>query len=260
MHRPLCKIFKMVLMSLGALSLLAALAFVLGNLYVLSRTQGKIESALAQCGQEPVGIVFGTSHWTRSGARNPHFEGRMRAAAHLIHAGRVDHLLISGDNSTRYYNEPVTMWRDLRGRDVRDEDMTLDYAGFSTFDTLVRARDVFGVERALLITQAWHLPRALYIGEALGLEVRGCAAVERDVAGRWRLKLREWVARVATLGDLYLWEREPYFLGPLEPLQIMPRERDRLLLPGGMLSVSGAASAGDRARESALDSLSSNPR
>ncbi|SEL98182.1 SanA/YdcF family protein [Halomonas daqiaonensis] len=260
MHWPFWKVFKAVLMSLGALALLAALLFALANLYVLSRTQGKIESNLSQCGSERVGIVFGTSHWTRSGARNPHFEGRMGAAAHLIRLGRVDHLLISGDNSTRYYNEPVTMWRDLRDREVRDADMTLDYAGFSTFDTLVRAREVFGVERALLITQGWHLPRALFIGEALGMEVRGCAAPERDVAGLWRLKLREWVARVATLGDLYLWEREPHFLGPLEPLQIMPRERDRLLLPPRVFSVSDPASGDDTARESALDSPSSNPR
>lgn len=260
MHRPFWKVFKAVLMSLGALALLAALLFALANLYVLGRTQGKIEDELASCGSEPVGIVFGTSHWTRSGARNPHFEGRMGAAAHLIHLGRVDHLLISGDNSTRYYNEPVTMWRDLRGRDVRDEDMTLDYAGFSTFDTLARARDVFGVERALLITQDWHLPRALFIGEALGLEVRGCAAPERATDGLWRLKLREWVARVATLGDLYLWEREPHFLGPLEPLQIMPRERDRLLLPPGMFNASDAASGDDTARESAPGSPSSTPR
>lgn len=260
MHRPFWKIFKVLLMSLGALALLAALLFALANVYILSRTQGKIETELSHCGSEPVGIVFGTSHWTRSGARNPHFEGRMGAAAHLIQLGRVDHLLISGDNSTRYYNEPVTMWRDLRGRDVRDEDMTLDYAGFSTFDTLTRARDVFGVERALLITQDWHLPRALFIGEALGLEVRGCAAPERAVAGLWRLKLREWAARVATLGDLYLWGREPHFLGPLEPLQIMPRERDRLLFPPGVLSSSDAPSGAGTVRESAPDNLSSSPR
>ncbi|MDR9438815.1 MAG: ElyC/SanA/YdcF family protein [Halomonas sp.] len=260
MYRPFWKAFKAALMSLGALALLASLLFALGNFYVLGRTQAKIEDEISRCGSEPVGIVFGTSHWTRSGARNPHFEGRMGAAAQLIHLGRVDHLLVSGDNSTRYYNEPVTMWRDLRSRDVRDEDMTLDYAGFSTFDTLARARDVFGVEQALLITQDWHLPRALFIGEALGLEVQGCAAPEHVAAGLWRLKLREWVARVATLGDLYLWEREPHFLGPLEPLQIMPRERDRLRFPPGLFSASDAASGGDTARGSAPDSPSSTPR
>ncbi|MFY0990781.1 SanA/YdcF family protein [Halomonas sp. C05BenzN] len=223
MHALLLRFFKVLLMSLGALLLLAALLFVGGNLWVLGKTQARIEHELPLCGAERVGIVFGTSHWTRSGVRNPHFDARMSASARLIRLGRIDHLLLSGDNRTRFYNEPVTMWRDLRGRHVRDEDMTLDYAGFSTFDTLTRAREVFGVERALLITQSWHLPRALYIAETLGLEATGCAVPSRPVAGVWRLQAREWVARVATLGDLHVWGREPYFLGPLEPLEIAPR-------------------------------------
>ena len=146
----------------------------------------------------------------------------MSASAHLHRLGRIDHLLLSGDNRTRAYNEPITMWRDLRGREVPDAAMTLDYAGFSTFDTLARARRVFGVERALLITQAWHLPRALFIAEALGIQAQGCAVSSRQVRGQWRLEAREWVARLATLGDLYVWGREPYFLGPREPLEIAP--------------------------------------
>ncbi|KAA0014135.1 sanA-like protein [Billgrantia pellis] len=214
--------FKIVLMSLGSVLLLAAVLFVAANLWVLGQTYSRIERELPLCGPDRVGIVFGTSHWTRSGLRNPHFDARIHAASRLIRLGRIEHLLLSGDNRTRYYNEPVTMWRDLRAQSVRDRDMTLDYAGFSTFDTLARARDVFGVERALLITQVWHLPRALFIADALGLEVSGCATPERQVTGLWRLRAREWVARAATVGDLYVWGREPYFLGPLEPLQIAP--------------------------------------
>jgi len=219
------KALRGLLMTLGAAALLAALLFVAANLWVLGRTHSRIEHTLPLCGGERVGIVFGTSHWTRSGVRNPYFDARMSASARLLRLGRVDHLLLSGDNRTRFYNEPVTMWRDLRGRQVADVDLTLDYAGFSTFDTLARAREVFGVEQALLITQAWHLPRALFIADALGLEVTGCAvpSPSRRVSGEWRLQAREWVARVATLGDLYVWGREPYFLGPLEPLEIAPR-------------------------------------
>ncbi|MBB3142253.1 SanA/YdcF family protein [Halomonas organivorans] len=240
-----------LLMSLGALALLAILLFVGANLWMLSETRERIDAQPGQCGPERVGIVFGTSHWTRSGERNPHFEGRMQAAARLYRQGRVMHLLLSGDNSTRYYNEPVTMWRDLRKREVPDAAMTLDYAGFSTFDTLSRARDVFAVDRALLITQSWHLPRALFIAEALGLEARGCAAPERPSEGVLWLRAREWVARVATLGDLYVWGREPHFLGPEEPLQVVPQDA---------LSASDASSADDRVHESATDSASSTPR
>lgn len=222
MRRVLLKVLRGVLMSLGVVALLATLLSVGANLWVLSQTQSRIERELLECPTAPVGIVFGTTHWNRDGGRNPHFEARMSAASQLIGARRVEHLLLSGDNRTRFYNEPVTMWRDLRGRNVRDEDMTLDYAGFSTFDTLARSRDIFGVERAMLITQAWHLPRAMFIADALGMEVTGCAAPSRHVAGLWRLQVREWLARMATVGDLYLWRRQPYFLGPEEPLQIAP--------------------------------------
>ncbi|MEQ4537594.1 MAG: ElyC/SanA/YdcF family protein [Billgrantia sp.] len=229
MQALLWKTFKFLLMTLGAVLLLAALLFVSANLWVLGKTYSRIEHELPLCGPERVGIVFGTSSWTRSGVRNPHFDARMNAASRLLRLGRVEHLLLSGDNRTRQYNEPVSMWRDLRRQYVRDEDMTLDYAGFSTFDTLARARDVFGVEQALLVTQSWHLPRALFIADALGLEVRGCSAPSRPVTGLWRLQAREWMARAATVGDLYVWGREPYFLGPLEPLQIVPPTWRQLL-------------------------------
>ncbi|WP_027947868.1 SanA/YdcF family protein [Litchfieldella anticariensis] len=222
MRQRLLKLLRGLLMSLGVVALLAILLSVGANLWILGKTQSRIEHDLLACGTAPVGIVFGTSYWNRGGGRNPHFEARMLAASRVIGERRVKHLLLSGDNRTRSYNEPITMWRDLRGRKVRDEDMTLDYAGFSTFDTLVRSRDVFGVERAVLITQPWHLPRAMFIADALGLEVTGCAAPSEHVPGVWRLKAREWLARLATVGDLYVWKRQPYFLGPKEPLQIAP--------------------------------------
>ncbi|MGM1053218.1 MAG: SanA/YdcF family protein [Pseudomonadota bacterium] len=243
MKQAVGKVFRGLLMTLGASALLVVLLFVVANLWVLGQTHSRIEHELPLCGGERVGIVFGTSHWTRSGVRNPHFDARMSASARLLRLGRIDHLLLSGDNRTRFYNEPIAMWRDLRGRQVPDADMTLDYAGFSTFDTLSRARDVFGVERALLITQGWHLPRALFIADALGLEVTGCAVPARRVSGVWRLQAREWVARVATLGDLYLWRREPHFLGPLEPLEIAPRSWETWLF-----HTAGDPAAGQRAK------------
>ncbi|MCA1768624.1 MAG: YdcF family protein [Halomonas sp.] len=244
MKQVVGNVFRGLLMTLGATALLAALLFLVANLWVLGQTHSRIEHELPLCVGKQVGIVFGTSHWTRSGVRNPHFDARMSASARLLRLGHIDHLLISGDNRTRFYNEPITMWRDLRGRQVADADMTLDYAGFSTFDTLSRAKEVFGVERALLITQGWHLPRALFIADALGLEVTGCAVPAQRVSGVWRLQVREWVARVATLGDLYLWRREPHFLGPLEPLQIAPRSWEAWLFPAAGDPAAGDPAAG----------------
>lgn len=208
---------KIFFLSLGGAALLASVFMFTVNLWVLYVTRDRIHRVVAECPDERVGIVFGTSRWTRAGGRNPHFEGRMQAAADLAANGRVEHLLLSGDNSTRYYNEPIVMWRDLRGRDVPDSMLTLDYAGFSTFDTLARSKHVFGVEEALLVTQSWHLPRALFIADAMGIRAQGCAAPESSAKrGLLELRAREWLARVATVGDLYLWNRQPRFLGPLE--------------------------------------------
>ncbi|WP_355660249.1 SanA/YdcF family protein [Halomonas salifodinae] len=226
MRRWMITILRGSLITLAGAGLLAFLLLLGANAWVLGKTQARIEHELPLCAAAPVGIVFGTSHWTRSGRPNPHFEARMSAAARLVRLQRVEHLLLSGDNRTRFYNEPQAMWQNLNARHVPSEAMTLDFAGFSTYDTLARARDVFGVERALLVTQGWHLPRALFIADALGLEVQGCATPAEPVAGLWRLQLREWLARARTLGDLYVWGREPYFLGPLEPLPVTPLGRE----------------------------------
>lgn len=211
--------------------LLAALLFIAANLWVLATTAAYIEQDPQQCRPDKVGIVFGTSHWTRSGVSNPHFHARMRTAALLIDQSRVEHLLLSGDNRTQAYNEPRAMWRELYRRGVAADKMTMDFAGFSTYDTVVRARNVFQLNEALLITQSWHLPRAVFIGRALGMDVTGCVADDLAINVEKRLRLREWAARVATLGDLYIWGREPYFLGSPEPIEIPKRTPIDLILP-----------------------------
>lgn len=227
MHHILLISAKRFLMSLGALLLLATLLFTVGNLWVLANTARYIESRSQECRPSDVAIVFGTSHWTRSGLKNPHFHARMRTSARLIADQRVSHLLLSGDNRTQAYNEPRAMWRDLHRRGVPAQQMTMDFAGFSTYDTLARARGVFQLDEALLVTQSWHLPRAIFIARALGMSVTGCVAEEERAAGEWRLRVREWVARVATLGDLYVWGRKPYFLGPAEPIDLYGSEEQQ---------------------------------
>lgn len=226
MHSVLLRFIKRLLMSLGASLLLAALLFMAGNVWMVASTARYIDSQPNECRPNDVAIVFGTSHWTRSGLRNPHFHARMRTSARLVADQKVSHLLLSGDNRTQAYNEPRAMWRDLYRRGVPSQQMTMDFAGFSTYDTLARARDVFQLEEALLVTQSWHLPRAIFIGRALGIDVAGCVAEEESAAGEWRLRMREWAARIATLGDLYIWGRKPYFLGPAEPINLNETPED----------------------------------
>ncbi|WP_240612369.1 SanA/YdcF family protein [Salinicola lusitanus] len=216
MFRLLKGVFKALLASLS----LVAVGIVVINLWILQKTHARIEHEVPLCTVQPVGLVFGTSQWLRQGGSNPYYQARMETSAELLRLHRVQHLLLSGDNRTRYYNEPISMWRSLKRRNVDDTHMTLDYAGFSTFDSVVRAKEVFGADRLMLISQDWHLPRALFIADALGIEATGCAVPEGGIKGEWRLRLREWLARAATFGDLYFWGREPYFLGPLEPIRL----------------------------------------
>ena len=214
------ELLKGLLKTLFAGLLLLVIGVVVINLWILQKTHARIEHEVPLCAMQPVGLVFGTAQWLREGGANPYYQARMEASAELLRLHRVQHLLLSGDNRTRYYNEPISMWRSLRHRNVSDAHMTLDYAGFSTFDSVVRAKEVFGADRLMLISQGWHLPRALFIAEVMGIEATGCAVPDDGVEGEWRLRLREWLARAATFGDLYVWGRKPYFLGHLEPIQL----------------------------------------
>ncbi|OLO07709.1 sanA-like protein [Salinicola sp. MH3R3-1] len=216
------RLLKGLLKTLAACALLLTVGVVVINLWILQKTHARIEHEVPLCVAQPVGLVFGTAQWLRQGGSNPYFKARIETSAELLRLHRIQHLLLSGDNRTRYYNEPINMWRSLRHRNVDDEYMTLDYAGFSTFDSVVRAKEVFGAGRLMLISQDWHLPRALFIADALGVEASGCAVPDDGVDGEWRLRVREWLARAATFGDLYIWGREPYFLGPLEPIRLSP--------------------------------------
>lgn len=216
------RLLKGLLKTLFAAALLLAVGVVVINLWIFHKTHARIEHEVPLCVSQPVGLVFGTAQWLRKGGPNPYYQARMETSAELLRLNRIQHLLLSGDNRTRYYNEPISMWRSLRHRNVDDKVMTLDYAGFSTFDSVVRAKEVFGADRLMLISQGWHLPRALFIADALGIEATGCAVPNDGIEGEWRLRLREWLARAATFGDLYFWGRQPYFLGPFEPIRVSP--------------------------------------
>lgn len=199
------------LVAVGAFCLV--LLFV-SNAWLVDVTSKRIVNPLKGCSSDyEIALVFGTSQLLRSGRPNPHYYGRINLAAQLYHQGRIRHLLLSGDNRTLYYNEPAKMQQDLVERGVPLEAMTLDSAGFSTFDSLKRSRDVYGLQQLLLITQEYHLPRALFIADHLGMETSGCAAQGPEWSAMRKVWFREVAARIKTLGDLYIWQREPRILG-----------------------------------------------
>lgn len=121
-----------------------------------------------------VAIVFGASVYS-NGDLSPTLEERVETAIALYKAGKVDRILVSGDNRHPSYNEPRAMQDYLVTHAVAPRDVVVDYAGRSTYDTCLRAREIFGLERAVLVTQRFHLSRALYLANELGLDALGVA-------------------------------------------------------------------------------------
>jgi SanA protein len=142
-----------------------------------------------------VAIVFGASVYS-SGDLSAMLEDRVKTAIELYRAGKVDRILVSGDNRTPQYNEPKAMADYLISHAVAPRDVVLDYAGRSTYETCQRAREIFGLQRALLVTQRFHLPRALYLAHQLGLDAFGVVADQQQYSSLDYQQAREMGAEI----------------------------------------------------------------
>lgn len=156
-----------------------------------------------------IGLVLGTSKSTRSGNPNLHFTTRMDAAAALYRAGKVKHLVLSGDNMTPYYDEPKAMKAELLIRGVPEYDITLDTAGFRTFDSVVRLKQVFGVNSCTIISERYHVYRAVFISRHYDLDAIGYAAADVSFLYGIRSRSREILARVKAVLDIYFLDTKP---------------------------------------------------
>jgi SanA protein len=213
---------RLLRLALGLVLLLVV--FVAGvNYYVTTANRDRLYTDLTKVPPAEVALVLGTSPRLRNGGQNQHFSGRMDAAAALYRAGKVRHLLVSGDNRKLNYNEPVMMRKALIARGVPAGAITCDFAGFRTLDSVVRAREIFGLQRCLIVTQRYHNPRALEIARATGLDADGFSPPDVDFANSFTTECREVLARVAAVLDLYLLDRDPHFLGKPEPIKLADR-------------------------------------
>jgi len=176
--------------------------------------------------ERPVAIIFGAQVY-RNGNLSPMLADRVKTGAKLYQAGKVEALLFTGDNHIVTYNEPEAMRQYALDLGVPYDAIVLDYAGFRTYDSCYRARDIFKVEKAILVTQDFHLDRALLICNHLGIDSVGVAADEVRPEGYYfssmfYSQLREVPATTMAVLDLLSGER-PTFLG--EPLPIMAQSR-----------------------------------
>ena len=160
-----------------------------------------------------VGLVLGTAPTTPWGTHNYYFDYRIDAATELFKAGKINYILVSGDNHSTDYDEPSCMRDSLIVRGVPVEKIILDYAGFRTLDSIVRAKEIFGQDSITVISQQFHNERALYLAKQYGIEAIGYNA--KDVT-YWKKKLkihgREYLARVKMFIDLSI-GKQPKFLG-----------------------------------------------
>jgi len=208
----------MIIGTIGAFCLL----FFIGicNFWVETSTSEQVFDTLKKIPENKVGLVLGTSKFTKNGYQNPYFFYRIAAAAELFHAGKVKHLIVSGDNRFKSYNEPKEMQTALLERGVPESAITLDYAGFRTLDSVVRGKVVFGQQQFTIISQKFHNQRALFI--ANNREIKAIAFNAQDIDIRLGLKtmLREYLARCKAVLDIIILIKQPKFLGEKENIII----------------------------------------
>ncbi|WP_339011616.1 SanA/YdcF family protein [Aeromonas popoffii] len=165
-----------------------------------------------------VALVLGTSKYLIGGSPNHYFKYRIKAAAELYNNGKVDYILVSGDNATVQYNEPRQMRRALIQAGIPAKAIYSDYAGFRTLDSIVRAKEVFGQAHFTVVSQAFHNERAIFIARHFGIEAVGFNAKDPSAYQGIKTRVREVFARLMGLLDLYVLDKGPKFLG--EPIVI----------------------------------------
>ncbi|MCK1823511.1 YdcF family protein [Streptomyces sp. XM83C] len=180
----------------------------------LRLTTGDRLRSVADVPRTGVAVVFGAGLW--SGEPSPYLAHRLDAAAELYRAGRVEVVLVTGDNSRADYDEPDAMRAYLTRHGVPDRRIVSDYAGFDTWDSCVRAKKIFGVDRAILISQDFHIRRAVALCEAAGVSSYGVGVAEPHDVTWYYGGTREVLAAGKAALDA-LWKPDPRFLGPHEP-------------------------------------------
>ena len=184
----------------------------ISNFSIERNAENKTFSNLAEIKKNKVGLVLGTAKILKNGRTNLYFSYRINATVELYKNGKIDYVLVSGDNGNKNYDEPTDFKEELIRKGIPANKIYLDYAGFRTLDSVVRSKEIFGQESITIISQEFHNERAIYLAEKNGIEAIGYNA--KDVSGRYGLKtqLREYLARTKVFLDI-VFGVGPKFLG-----------------------------------------------
>jgi len=182
------------------------------NTIIKNNAKQKTYSSVVTIPKNKVGLVLGTRKQLPNGNINLYYKYRVDATIKLYQAGKITRVLISGDNSRKGYDEPTDFKNDLISRGIPAHKIYLDYAGFRTLDSIIRAKEVFGLNNVTIISQQFHNERAIYLAEKHNIKAIGYNA--KTIIGKYgyKTRIREYLARTKTFIDI-LFNTKPKFLG-----------------------------------------------
>ena len=177
-----------------------------------SETKDLVTYDIQKLPNEKVGLLLGTGKFLKNGWKNLYFFNRIDATEQLYKSGKIQYILISGDNSTKNYSEPEDMQAELIKRGIPADKIVLDFAGFRTLDSVVRAKEIFGQNSFIIISQKFHNERAIFLARKYGIEAYGFNAKDVNKYFGFKTKVREYFARAKVFVD-FLLGVEPKFGG-----------------------------------------------
>lgn len=213
------RLFLQILLVIGVSGLLGLAAVYLINLRVDSYSKGKIfGSADGLPDNDRVAIILGAKVWN-DGSLSHVLLDRVTTGVELYRAGKVKKLLMSGDNPTAEYDEPTAMKRYAMELGVPEEDIVLDFAGRRTYDTCYRAREIFEVKKVVMVSQEFHLYRAIYLCQNMGIDAVGVTANRRKYLGENYWTVREFFSVFSAWFEINFIPFEPV-RGQKEPIKL----------------------------------------
>lgn len=210
---------------IGIICLLFIATFAVAFPLIMHLGKDKTTTDINHIKARQVGLVLGTSRYLRNGQLNPFYQYRIEGAIKLYQQGKVKHLLLSGDNSKKNYNEPLAMQTDLLKAGIPAEAMTLDYAGLRTLDSIARAKQIFKLQEFTIITQQFHCERAIFIANKYDLDTQCFAVPSATGMNHAKVMTREFLARIKSIIDLYIINKQPKYTGQAEPIQFDQNEK-----------------------------------
>lgn len=208
---------KRVILCLFCLGIVGILTVVWLSSHMKNHTEERILSEEEAAGLDADCILILGCGVREDGTPSLMLQDRLETGIALYEAGAAEKLLMSGDHGRKEYDEVNTMKDFAMEQGIPSEDIFMDHAGFSTYDSMYRARDVFCAKKVIIVTQAYHLPRALYVAEKLGLEAYGVAALDVNYHGQMYRELREMLARAKDFCSAWL-QPAPKHLGEAIPV------------------------------------------